>query len=208
MIEEVTTKDRILDSAEKLFGSKGFDATSLRDITSDAVVNLAAVNYHFQSKESLIQAVIARRLEPINRKRLEMLDALPPGASLEQILTAFLAPPLEAQFIPVIPLIGKVLSDPKHFLESIYPQHFSAVAARFRAALQGALPSLPEEEVLWRLQFAVGAMTHILNWGMVLPALTGGICHLENRQLLIERAVAFLAAGFRSPAIKNLHHAS
>ena len=76
MIEvAVDTKTKILDAAEKLFGNKGFDATSLRDITAGADVNLAAVNYHFQTKESLIDAVIARRLEPVNRRRLEMLAA-------------------------------------------------------------------------------------------------------------------------------------
>ena len=61
------TKSRILDAAEKLFGLNGFEATSLRDITAEAQVNLAAVNYHFQSKDSLIDAVIARRIEPVNR---------------------------------------------------------------------------------------------------------------------------------------------
>ena len=69
------TKTRILDAAEKLFGDKGFDTTSLRDITTEADVNLASVNYHFQSKDSLIDAVIARRVEPINKKRREMLAA-------------------------------------------------------------------------------------------------------------------------------------
>src|SRR5438477_9167138 len=85
------TKDRILDAAEKLFGDNGFDATSLRDITTTAQVNLAAVNYHFQSKDSLIESVIARRIEPINRKRLEMLETAGDNPGVEQILTAFLA---------------------------------------------------------------------------------------------------------------------
>jgi len=64
---QADTKTRILDAAEKLFGKNGFDATSLRDITTEADVNLAAVNYHFQSKDSLIDAVIARRIEPLNK---------------------------------------------------------------------------------------------------------------------------------------------
>src|SRR5258708_1763757 len=80
----VGTKTRILDAAEKLFGMSGFEATSLRDITTEAQVNLAAVNYHFQSKESLIDAVIVRRLEPVNRRRMEMLDAAGPSASLSR----------------------------------------------------------------------------------------------------------------------------
>ncbi|MCC6391972.1 MAG: helix-turn-helix transcriptional regulator, partial [Bryobacterales bacterium] len=67
------TKDRILDAAELLFANHGFDATSLRMITAQASVNLAAVNYHFQSKEALLDATIARRAIPINRRRLELL---------------------------------------------------------------------------------------------------------------------------------------
>ena len=49
----MNTKDRILDAAERLFAHKGIEATSLRNITAEAGVNLAAVNYHFQSKEAL-----------------------------------------------------------------------------------------------------------------------------------------------------------
>ena len=69
------TKDRILDAAERLFADKGYSATSLRDITQEAEVNLAAVNYHFGSKEALLTALLERRLDPVNRKRLELLDA-------------------------------------------------------------------------------------------------------------------------------------
>ena len=88
MSEPISTKERILDAAEKLFGMNGFEATSLRDITAEAGVNLAAVNYHFHSKDSLIDATIERRIEPVNRKRLELLEALGPGPTLEGILAA------------------------------------------------------------------------------------------------------------------------
>src|SRR5207249_7612515 len=67
------TKLRILDAAERLFAQQGFDV-SIRAITDEAGVNLAAVNYHFQSKEALLDAIIARRIEPVNKRRLEMLD--------------------------------------------------------------------------------------------------------------------------------------
>ena len=65
----VATKDRILDAAESLFMEHGFEATSLRSITAAAGVNLAAVNYHFGSKEELFQAVLTRRLDPMNQER-------------------------------------------------------------------------------------------------------------------------------------------
>src|SRR5437867_413927 len=93
---KIDTKQRILDSAERLFAQSGFAATSLRSIIADAKVNLAAIHYHYHSKEALFDAVILRRLEPINRERLELLDAYERSAadgkaSLEQILEAFLA---------------------------------------------------------------------------------------------------------------------
>src|SRR5271155_3887739 len=106
----VDTKTRILDAAEKLFGQNGFDATSLRDITAEADVNLAAVNYHFQSKDSLIQAVIARRVEPVNQKRCEMLAAAGPNPSIEQILLAFLSPLISQDSFAIAPLMGRVLA--------------------------------------------------------------------------------------------------
>ena len=68
------TKTRILDAAEGLFMEHGFEATSLRSLTSSAGVNLAAVNYHFGSKEELFQAVRTRRLDPMNKVRIELLD--------------------------------------------------------------------------------------------------------------------------------------
>src|SRR5215208_2869630 len=70
------TKTRILDAAESLFMEHGFEATSLRQLTSAAAVNLAAVNYHFGSKEELFQAVLTRRLDPMNQERFALLDEL------------------------------------------------------------------------------------------------------------------------------------
>ena len=69
-----TTKDRLLDSAEQLFSKQGFSATSVRQISAAARVNLAAMNYHFGSKEQLISAVFARRLTPLNEERIGILE--------------------------------------------------------------------------------------------------------------------------------------
>jgi AcrR family transcriptional regulator len=194
----LATKDRILDTAEKLFGMNGFEATSLRDITTEAKVNLAAVNYHFQSKDSLIDAVIHRRIEPVNRKRLEMLAAAGDNPTVEQILTAFLTPVLELEVEAVLPLMGRILTNPSQFVERVYQRHISGVAQCFVAALQKALPGLAREEILWRLHFTFGSVAHVLTWGRVLPSMTGGLCDIANRSALINRAVRFLAAGFRA----------
>src|SRR3982750_4118509 len=93
------TKARMLDAAEALFMEHGFEATSLRSITAAAGVNLAAVNYHFGSKEELFQAVLTRRLDPMNHARLSLLTRLeaaaaPQPLSCEKILTALFVPAL------------------------------------------------------------------------------------------------------------------
>jgi len=202
MTERVDTKVRILDAAEKLFGMNGFEATSLRDITSAADVNLAAINYHFHSKDSLIDAIVARRIEPVNKKRVELLEAAGPHPTVEQILTAFMSPVM-FKADAVVPLLGRILSNPELFVERVFHKHLAPVSQRFAEALSKALPELPPSELLWRLHFSVGVMTHTLLWGRIYPKITNGICDISDREALVERTVQFVAAGFRAPASKG-----
>jgi AcrR family transcriptional regulator len=199
------TKSRILDAAERLMGTEGLDVP-LRAITSEAGVNLAAVNYHFQSKDALLDAIIARRFEPVNRKRLELLDRLEeesPDAPLplEAILEAFFRPVFESgnDISHLRPLIGRIYSAPTEFLNRVYARHLTEVVRRFVAALQRALPDLPSKELFWRLHFGVGMMVHILNWASILPAVTNGMVDVADAQQTTDRVVAFASAGFRAP---------
>ena len=200
MIDSGATKSRILDTAERLFALNGYESTSLRDITAEAQVNLAAVNYHFQTKDSLMDAVIARRVEPVNRRRLEMLDAAGPNPTLEQILTAFLEPMLDVQVECALPLVGRILSNPNQFLERVFSKHFAVIAERFRAALIEALPETRVEDVVWGHLFTVGAMTHLMALGQILPGITGGVCDMSDRRAVVERVVHFMSGGFRACA--------
>jgi AcrR family transcriptional regulator len=200
MIERADTKSRILDTAENLFGMKGFDAVSLRDITTKAGVNLAAVNYHFQSKDTLIDAVVARRIQPVNIRRIELLDAAGTEATVEQILEAFLRPVFEIDIEPLGPLMGRVLSNPELFIDRIFNVHLAPLATRFVQAFSHALPDLPAAEIMWRHHYAVGVMTHILRWGSILPLISNGICSLDDREAVLARTIQFLAAGFKAPA--------
>src|SRR5579871_1443991 len=198
MSERLDTKSKILDAAEKLFGIKGFEATSLRDITAEAQVNLAAVNYHFQSKDSLIDAVIERRIAPVNRMRLEMLLAAGPSPTLEQIMEAFVSP-LVNQSLPPAQLVGRFLGNPKQFAERVFRTHLSDIAQKFVEAVQKTAPELSVEEIYWRLHFAGGAMAHVLRCAEVMPALSNGQCDPSDHKAVADRLVAFLANGFRAP---------
>src|ERR1043165_3486317 len=99
------TRTRILDAAEELFMQHGFEGTSMRLLTTQAGVNLAAVNYHFGSKDALIEAVFRRRLDPINAARIAELDRLekearernpaaPVRLAAEAVIRAFVGPSL------------------------------------------------------------------------------------------------------------------
>lgn len=195
MIARPDTKTRILDTAAKLFADNGFDATSLRDITAAADVNLAAVNYHFQSKESLIEAVIMRAAGPINDKRLAMLDAAGPNASVEQILEAFVAPVVEQSYDPMPQLMARVLASPE-ILQRVFKKHMEHLSERFSDAIARALPNLSVAERTWRLHFAAGAMAHAITRGPIMRDLFGSILDFTDRKLLTARLVRFAAAGF------------
>jgi AcrR family transcriptional regulator len=201
MSERPDTKTRILDTAEKLFGQRGFDGTSLRDITAEADVNLAAVNYHFQSKDCLIDAVIQRRIEPVNQRRLEMLEAAGPNPSVEQIVEAFVGPVIERDPTPLGPFMGRILSTPDQFISRVFKKHLKVVARRFTDAMAQALPHQTPAERMWRLYFLGGAMAHVLSWGPMLPELTNGMCDLSDRKAVTARLVAFASAGFRAPEV-------
>jgi AcrR family transcriptional regulator len=203
------TKDRILDAAEKLFSDQGFGETSLRAITTEADVNLAAVNYHFGTKDRLMEAVFERRLAPLNHERIALLDALeasdenPP---LERILEAFVGPPLRLHRDidrggPIfMRLLGRTLTEPSQAVIEIVVRQFAEIAARFTPALERALPFLPPDEVFWRMHFAIGAMAHTMCDSFRLKVISAGRCNAgEDIDATIRRLVSFIAAGLRAP---------
>jgi AcrR family transcriptional regulator len=199
------TKIKILDAAERLMGEEGFEVP-IRAITAEAGVNLGAVNYHFHSKDALLDAIIARRITPVNQRRLEMLDGVearhPEGPlPVEEVLDAFFRPIFEsaADMSHIRPLIGKIYSAPKEFIHRVYGRHLTGVVQRFTPALQRALPDLPPAELFWRLHFAVGMMVHVMNWAPILPIISKGTCEVGDPRETTARLVAFAAAGFRAP---------
>ena len=170
-----STKDRILYAAEELFAQQGFASTSLRQVTSRADVNIAAVNYHFGSKENLINEVFRRRMDGMSRQRLALLaQALQqtPG-DLEPIIAAFVQPALDiaqdrnggAAFVRVI---ARAYAENNDSLRRFLSEQYGHVQREFAKAIQTCLPQLGKEQLYWRLDFLSGALTYAMaDFGMI-----------------------------------------
>jgi AcrR family transcriptional regulator len=201
------TRERILDAAERLFAAHGFAGTSLRAVTREAEVNLAAVHYHFGTKEDLLRAVLDRVVVPVNRERLERLGQLEAGSGdeplpVEGILEAFLAPTLRSirdlgeRGVIITRFLGRSYTEPSELVQALAREQYGEVGQRFTEALGRALPHLPEAELHRRFKLVVGVLTYIL----ADAGRTGEYADdLSDVDGMVGRLVAFLAAGLRAP---------
>ena len=168
------TRERLLDAAETLYAEKGLEGVSVRAITAKARANLAAVGYHFGSKDALIQEVIRRRYQWLNRIRHDRLDRLDAEASpgiprLEDMIDVLLLPVLN-------PFPDRPRGSPP-ITASSFPG-FSPKARNFRRAFRSrdsgrsrtawstscavALPHLSDQDIYWRMHFSAGPLVGTL----------------------------------------------
>ena len=197
-----STKDRILGAAEELFAQFGFTGTSLRQVTSRADVNIAAVNYHFGSKENLVNEVFRRRMDDMSHKRLAALKTATeqhPG-QLEPILAAFIEPALAiaqdrhgGSFARVI---ARAYAEKNDSLRKFISDHYGHVLREFAKAIAACLPKLSKEELYWRLDILVGALTYAMaDFGLIRrPA---GVTEAAHRERAARELIRFAAAGFQ-----------
>jgi len=205
------TQTRILDAAEELFLLHGFEGASMRMLTARAGVNLAAINYHFGSKDALIEAVLRRRLDPMNTSRIAALDRLEAeaaGRPLDPaaIIGAFVGTSLRMiedargggrNFIR---LLGRTYTDPDKRIRALIGQLYAPAMERYKAAFVRALPDLPADELVWRMHFMFGTLSYTLAATDTVQLIAG--CKPEDRydaRLLEARLTAFLAAGLLAP---------
>jgi AcrR family transcriptional regulator len=188
------TKQRILDAAEKLIAEQGYAATSLRQIIGQAGVNLAAVHYHFGSKDELLNAVIQRKVGPVNEKRMALLteyEAAAKGKPLpvRKILDAFLTPMGQAAGThPLfVRLMGRVVAE--GMLLSVIEKNFPEVRTRFFGALRRSTPQISDEEFETRVHFLIGVVSHTM-------CASGVEDGFETR---VERMIRFLTGAFCAP---------
>ena len=201
-----STKDRILYAAEELFAQQGFASTSLRQVTSRADVNIAAVNYHFGSKENLVNEVFRRRMDDMSRERLAALQLAVeahPG-ELEPILAAFVEPALAmaqdrhggGAFIRVI---ARAYAESNDSLRKFLSDQYGHVPREFAKALGACVSGLGKEDLYWRLDFLSGALTYAMaDFGLIKrPA---GVSEAVHRQRAAKALIRFAAAGFQADA--------
>ncbi len=195
----IDTRERILDTAEALFGERGYAATSLRQIIAEAGVNLAAIHYHFGSKEHLLDEVVLRKAAPVNQERMARLERVEAGGeplTVERVLEAFMVPMAETaeQNPQFVRLMGRMHAE--GLMPGIVERHFQPAIGRFLAVMRKVLPELSEEEFLWRIHFMIGAMAHTMCGAPDHTRVAGAPGSFRTR---IDRLVAFLSGGFRAP---------
>jgi AcrR family transcriptional regulator len=208
------TRTRILDAAEELFMQHGFEATSMRLLTARAGVNLAAVNYHFGSKDALIEALFRRRLDPMNAERIAALEGLE-DFSAENIIRAFVRPSLrlvedaKGGGRNFIRLLGRAYTEPAKEVRALIGQMYAPTMQRYKAALERALPQMPLDELVWRMHFMFGTLAYTLAATDTVQLIAG--CKPEDRydaRLLEDRLTAFLSAGLHAPLKTSIKKAA
>ena len=191
-------REKILDVAERVFAENGVDGSTIRFITTEAGVNVAAVNYYFRSKEELYEEIVKRRQTPLTAERLRRLEeclltANKKRPTVKDILRALVEPSIQLcfQYPYFARLSSRLRFDKNKSLWSEYLAHQDTMMSKYLKALSVALPDLPKDEVYWRLVYVLAEIQH-----------TWGLCPLpegETQKKLADRIVAFFSAGMRAP---------
>ena len=213
-IRTADTRERILDAGERLFTAHGYEGTSMRLITSEASVNLAAVNYHFGSEESLIQEVFRRRLDWLNDERLRVLIEMEEAAAGKplkpsQIVDGFfgtllrMADDNERGGMTFLRLLGRTLTEPSEFIRTFLAHEYATVMERYKEAFFKALPDVPKAEIVWRFHFMLGATSYAIAGTDALRLVTDWQVEeadaVDRVDRLVPRLMSFLMGGLRAP---------
>lgn len=210
--DRADTRTRLLDAAERLFGEQTFRSTTLRQITAAAGANIAAVHYHFGSKDELFQAVFHRRVGPINAERIRRLRALlagRPTPALEDVLRALIEPAAALRASPAgrsfSSLVGRSLSaDGPHW--KTIEREFEGVKAEFLPVFARLCDHLAPADLAWRLHFGLASLCAVLAGPDRLREATGGRCDPDDVDVAVDQLVTFTAAGLSAPATRSRSH--
>lgn len=212
---ESGAKRKLLDAAEQLFAEKGFETVSVRDITQLAKTNVAAVNYHFGSREGLLTLVMMRYMTPVNEERVVRLDALEKKWSgkpipLEEIIDAMVRPLVsqvrksELTEKLFYKLMGRTFAHQSDGLPEFIEEQLRQVMQRFTRAFAKTLPSVASDDLIWQIHFMVGGMIHMLTQQDILNRLTNGASGNPAMETTLTRFVRFAASGMRDGMVAEV----
>jgi len=211
------TRTAILTAAERLYAERGFGDVTLRDIVAAAEVNLAAVNYHFGSKDELIAELFVSRSLATNRERLNELklaeEAGGGRASIDSILRALVGPTLRGCLGP-----ERERSTASRFMirasiESVPPirriknreiDHLR----KFAAAMRRSLPECNEVDLYWGLHFALAMAHQTIRDSERLGKLSDGLCDLNDVRGITDRIVAASVMALPAGEVKKMSEIS
>lgn len=206
------TRDRLLDAAEALFAEHGIAGTSLRRITAEAGANLASIHYHFGSREELIRAVFARRIDPLNAERIRLLERAEAEARaagtrprLEALVEAMVGPILrlksgdpevQRRFFRLFAQMHAESAEVRRIILS----HFGGVVERALPLFREALPDLPEHDLLWRFKLMIGTVAMCLHPLPGIGPFEALAREAADPDVVVHRVLPFLVGGLRGAA--------
>lgn len=210
-------RSHIVDVATRLFAARGIDVVSVREITSEAGVNVSAISYYFGSKEGLICEIYEMLLEPVQRRRIALLDRLEAQAGdgpvdLENVLQALIGPAIadvgggEAPHALLPRLLYQAHAVSRPFLEDRLSERSDKVAVRFMDALARAIPGVPYEDICWRYQMVMGGLLMVAAdspYSQRLKRLSGGRCETGDPDRIVEQLMAVFLHGMGAPSAKT-----
>lgn len=196
---------QILDAAEYLFSMHGLHGVTLKDVASRIGVHHTLMNYYFDDKKALFDAVFARRAAVTSERRMKVLDEYDKATggkpSVEGALRAFLDTDLDLYiqggegWRNYGSLSAQVASTPQ-WGAAMMDEHFDAVVLRLIGLLKKALPDAAEEDIFWSYHFVTGALMLTLARTGRIDKLSGGVCRSDDYAAVKERMATFMAAGF------------
>ncbi|MBX3562774.1 MAG: TetR family transcriptional regulator [Sphingomonas sp.] len=200
------TTEQILDTAEYLFSTHGFHGVTLKDVAKQVGVHHTLVNYYFDDKRTLFEAVFARRAKvtiDLRMKALDEYDAATGGKpTVEGALHAFLDTDLDlyiqgGEGWKNYGAFGARASNSPEGAEFM-DKYFDPVVLRLIEILRKALPEASEEDIFWGYHFVTGALMLTLARTGRIDKLSGGLCRSDDYSAVKKRMAKFMAAGFRT----------
>jgi AcrR family transcriptional regulator len=210
-MSKANTKEKVLDIAELLFISNGYKNTSLRKITSKANVNLAAVNYHFGDKKTLIEQVLDKYLSQLMPLINEQLVALnkQDSISVRDVLIAVQQPLFSLESVRengtyrFLSLIASGYQDVQGHLKRFILKHYEDTLALFMDSIYRANPKVDKETLFWQLHFSLGAFVFAVSSKEALSSLSlNNLNKKVDSAGIAEQLIPYLEAAIQAEKIK------